>query len=172
MSWSSLYCSITLAIWHFDYVMELNSLLNYFGSMTYLLMSWSSLSYLIILASWHLAYVVEITFFCSITLAWNLAYVMEFNSLLNYFGSMISYLYKGAQLFFAQLLWLHDILLMSWNSIICSITMPPWHLTYIMELTFCSITLALGHLAYVMELNSKSISLAPWYLVGLSHHSH
>ena len=116
MSQSSFSCSITLV--HDILLMSWSSILTQLIWLhNILLMSRSSLSYLITLAPWHLTYVIELTFF------------------LNHFGSMTSYLCQEALFLFVQSLWLHDILLMSWNSL------------------FCSITLAAGHFAYVMELN-------------------
>ena len=99
-------------------------------------MSRSSLSYLITLAPWHLTYVIELTFF------------------LNHFGSMTSYLCQEALFLFVQSLWLHDILLMSCNSLSCSITLAEDILLMSWSSIVCLITLVARHLAYIMDLNS------------------
>ena len=174
--------SINLAPWHLAYVKKLTFLLNYFSSMAsylcdrahflsqslwlhdILLMSRSSILICsIILAPWHLVCVIELTF------------------LLNYFGCRTFCLCHGAQFIFAQLFWLHDILLMSWNSLSCSITLAAGHFAYVMELNcllnyFGCTTSCLFHGSQFFWLQNIlfmswssihicSIILAPWHLV-------
>lgn len=156
-----------LALWYLSYIIELIFLLNSFGSMTSYLCHRAHFFCSITLSPWHLAYIMELNSY-SITLApWYLAYVMELTFLLNYLGSMTSSLCEGAQLLWlhdillmsqssfsclitlvhdillmswssilTQLIWLHDILLMSRSSLFYLITLAPWHLTYVIELTF------------------------------------